>query len=79
MIRWACFIHTENRGMWCYEEKMYETPDEAVLGVYLHYQRLIMEHASLHLRGRCAWCEESRAWEESQDGGYSEDEGYSEV
>jgi hypothetical protein len=72
MIRWECFIHTEHRGMWCYEDKMYETPDEAVLGVYLHYQRLVMQHASLHLRGRCAWCEETWRQEEDEDEGYSE-------
>jgi hypothetical protein len=78
MIRWECFIHGENQGMWCYEDKMYETPDEAVLGVYLHYQRLVMEHAALHLRGRCAWCEETWRQEEDEDEGYSGNEGYSE-
>jgi hypothetical protein len=44
-----------------------------MIGAYIQSRRLVVKHASQHLRGRCAWCEED--WDQEQ----SEDEGYSEV
>jgi hypothetical protein len=59
--------------MLCSNDKLYRTPEKAMIGAYIQSRRLVVKHASQHLRGRCAWCEED--WDQEQ----SEDEGYSEV
>jgi hypothetical protein len=58
--------------MLCSNDKLYKNPEEAVMGAYIQSRRLVVEHASQHLRGRCAWCEEDWDQEESEDEGYSE-------
>lgn len=71
-VRWKCYTQSEHCGLLYRTLRMFSSPDEALLEMYVHYRQPLVEFESRRGRRRCSCCNVDLDEEESEDGGYGE-------